>query len=195
MCDIKNLSGLACDKKTPGNKVDIYYSPIGEHTGRPQTVAELNSATPENIVQGDTMRLGEPFDFTGAASGLGYWRKLTCILDTAKIEAILQGEVGSYSFDNMIDFEVSGVAAEQLEFAVALKNCCEGFTFMVPTKDGEHLVIGEPGLPVFPVSNTLSTGAGSGDKKAGVYQLKVNSSVPFYHYDAATHGIEITPNS
>ena len=190
------LSGLKNCGLTPGAKTKLRIAPLSDFNGWPQTRAEVVLAAAGIPAQGDTMILDEPFDFSTAPTGEGYWREYDIVVDSGDLTASLQGEPGAgQSFQNQLPFYLSGTSAERLEFANTIKNCCEGFAAMIVDKDDTHYVIGEPGLPVFPVTIEVGLGKASGDKKGGDYVLQQSSGTTFKIYDAATHGVDVTPNA
>lgn len=190
------LSGLAtkCDN-APGTKTKLRIAPLNELTGYPQTREAVVLAASGTPAQGDSMILDEPFDFSGAAVGLGYWREFDIVVDSGDLRSSLQGDPGAgQSWQNTLPFYLTGTSAEKLEFAKLLASCCEGFAAMIPDKDDVHYTIGEPGLPVFVQSAEIALGQTTGDRKGGDYVLVQNASSPFKIYDAATHGIDVEPN-
>jgi hypothetical protein len=197
LCNIFSLSGLETCELTPGTKTKLRIAPLKDLNGTyPRTVAEIKIENSETPLPGDTMRLGEPFDFSGAPVDEGFWREFDIVVDSGNMLASLQGDPGAgQSWSNTLPFYLAGTNAERLEFASLLSSCCEGFAAMIPDKNDVHYTIGEPGLPVFVQSAELSLGQTTGDRKGGEYTLVQSAGQPFKIYDAATHGIDVEPNT
>jgi hypothetical protein len=188
MCNIAPLTKNCGANNPPGTRTKLYLAPSGEFNGWPQTAADGGGTDP-----GDSLILDEPFDFTTAPVGAGYWREVDIVADTGEIRDTLVGEVGGRSWENMFAFFLSGLEAERLEFAKNMANCC--IVALLQDRNGVYRVIGRFDDPAFIESIELTTGLKSGDRRGGAYVIKWSSGSPTSVYDAETHGIELTPNS
>ena len=96
---LSNLTSAQCGVANPaGTEVDLYYTCSCELNAWPKTRWEVVTAASGTPAEGDTMILDEPFSFSGAPSGSGYWRKATIIVDTGAITDAVEGEVGGQGF-------------------------------------------------------------------------------------------------
>ena len=164
--------------------------------GMPATRAELKTLanTPELIVPGDTKIFDEPFDFSGAEAGAGYWREYSISVDSGSLKAVLEGEQGGQGFANSIPFYLEGmneVVFEELDALVAHSGC---MVASIELKDGTAIVIGSDEIGVIVESAEFDSGVKNGDKKGGQMVLKATDGFAPMVYDAATHGFDITPN-
>ena len=189
MADITSLTRTCGQSIPPGTKLRAYFTLKDELTGWPDT-AEDNGGTD----QGDSKILDEAFDFSGAASGKGYWRQLDILVDTGAVRDTLEGEIGGQGYVNRFDFFVLGAGAPQREFADLVASNAGCLIFMVPDKAGNYLVLGNPDNPVFVESAEGGTGAKNGDRVGFQYTLYANTGYTTMLYDATTYGIDTTPN-
>lgn len=187
---LKNLDKFCGVRKSPGTLITFYYTCTCELNGYPVTRA-VNGG----VAAGDTKILDAPFDFSTAPAGEGYWREAQGLIDTGKVNDLLQGEVGGQGFDNMFSIFIEGTAAAQLEWAddmVAHSGC---LMFLVPDRNGNFRCLGHPDQPVVVEPGVdISTGEKNGDRVGGQWTFKCPSGVTAPIYDATTHGIDITPN-
>jgi len=198
------LRGLAksagtCGKpKLAGTKAKLRIT-CGECdlvNGMPATRAELLALanTPELIVAGDTKIYDEPFDFSGAEAGAGYWREYSISVDTGSLKAVLEGEQGGQGFANSIPFYLEGMNAvvfEELDALVAHSGC---MVASIELKDGTSIVIGSTDVGVIVESAEFDSGEKNGDKKGGQMVLKATDGFAPMVYNADEHGYDITPN-
>jgi hypothetical protein len=174
----------------PGAKLKAYWIPISELDGWPETRAELTQGTP---AQGDTKILDEPFDFVDTV-GKGFWRELSAILvDTPSVTNNLEGQIGGQGYRQRYNFFIplnNAPALEWLDCLVANSGCT---VWMVPTKDGNYHVIGDPDNGVF--VEVVEGGTGTSEDRLG-YNVTIyaNTGYTTLLYDADEHGINLTPN-
>lgn len=186
---MKSLTRSCGKSIPPGTKTKARFTFTSELTGWPAT-KEAGGGTD----QGDSKILNEPFDFAAAGSGLGYWRELDILVDTGAVTDTLEGEIGGQSFVNRMPFFVLGDGAAQREFADQVAANAGCFIWMIQSKSGNHLVLGNPDNPVFVEEIEGGTGTAPGDRVGFQYTLYANTGLTTMLYDAATHGVDLTPN-
>jgi hypothetical protein len=189
MATLQSLTRTCGQSIPPGTKTKVYFTFVSELTGFPAT-AEDNGGTD----QGDSKMLDEAFDFSAAASGKGFWRELDILVDTGSVADTLEGEIGGQGFVNRLPFFVLGDGAAEREFAdqVAANSGCT--IWLVPTKGGRYIVVGNPDNPVFIEQIEGGTGTQNGDRVGFAYTLYANTGYTSMLYDADTYAIDTTPN-
>lgn len=188
MCNLASLAATCGTSVPPGTKEKRYWTPISELTGWPATRAAGGGTN-----QGDTFILDEAFDFSGAGVGFGFWRNVSAIVvDTGELTNNLEGPIGGQGYRQRDTFFIKGNGPEVLEWINELVACSGCAVWLVPTKDGNYHVLGDPDNPVY----VEVVEGGSGGERVG-YQvtLYANTGKPTYIYDAATHGIDETANT
>lgn len=190
MAQIQSLTRVCGQSVPPGTKLRAYFTLKDELTGWPQTAEELGGTD-----QGDSKILNEPFDFTGAAVGFGFWRQLDILVDTGQEIDTLEGEIGGQGYVQRLNFFVLGAGAPQREFADLLAANAGCLIFMIQDKPGNYLVIGDPDNPVYIEAAEGGTGTQTGDRVGYQYTLYANTGYTAMTYDGATHGVDITPNA
>ena len=191
---LNNLTGKQCGTPNPaGTEVDLYYTCSCELAAWPKTRFEVVTAAAGTPVEGDTKILDEPFNFTGAASGLGYWRKATIIVDTGALNDTLEGEIGGQGYKGSIPFSIKGTGAEQLEFADNLAAYSGCLVAMLKDRNQNTRVVGTKGIPAAVESAEGTTGLKNGEKNGFDYVLSAATGLTMPIYDDATHGINLTP--
>jgi hypothetical protein len=188
MAVLQSLTRTCGQSIPPGTKLRAYFTLKDELAGWPETKEEGGGTA-----QGDSKILDEPFDFTGAPVGKGFWRQLDILVDTGAVRDTLEGEIGGQGFVNRFDFFVLGAGAPQREFADLVTANAGCLIFMVQDKAGNHLVLGNLDNPVFVESAEGGTGTQNGDRVGFQYTLYSNTGYTTMMYDAATHGIDVTP--
>jgi len=193
---LQSLGKDNCGKPNlPGTKIKLRLTEICElANGMPATRSELVLAASGTPEVGDKKIYDEPFDFSAAASGEGYWREYDILVDTGSLNAMLEGEVGGQGFANKIPFFIVGLGPAQLEIAddfVAHSNC---LIASIVSRDGIAYVIGRVDNPVTIESAELTLGLKNGDRKGGAWVLNASEGYSPMTYDADTHGFDITPN-
>lgn len=190
MAEIQSLTRACGSNVPPGIQLTAWFTLAGELAAWPETREEGGGTA-----QGDSKILDEPFSFTGAPVGKGFWRKLNILTDTGNVRDTLEGEIGGQGFVNRLEFFVLGASAAQREFADLVAANAGCLVFMVKTKSGEHVVIGNKDNPCFVEASEMALGAANGDRVGTSYTLYANTGYTCPIYDAAEHGIDETPNT
>lgn len=176
----------------PGTKSKLYVTLKDELAAWPQTQEAITLDASGTPVKGDKKRLGEAFDFTGAGSGLGFWREYDILVDTGVLRTLLEGEIGGQGYRQRLDFFLLGngpVENEQADDFLGNSGC---MIAMIGLKAGQYAVLGDLDDPVF--IETAEGGSG-GDRVGFAYTLYANTGTTPYFYDADTLGIDTTPES
>lgn len=185
---LRALAKACGSNKLPGAKLEAYFTYISELASWPATEAE-----DAGTAQGDTVLLSEAFDFTGAATGTGMWRKVNAILvDTPDVTNSLAGEMGGHRIQQRYNFFLpknDAAALEWLNDLVAAEGCT---VWLIPTKDGNYHVMGDLENGVF--VEALEGGTGP-DRSGYQITLYANTGLTTLLYPADTLGIDITPNA
>lgn len=176
-----------CGVQTPpGTEVDLYYTCTCEMADWPAITA--------GTTLGNKFKLSEPFDFTGAASGTGYWRKARLLVDTGAYKAMIEGEVGGQSTKSEIRGFLIGSDAERMEIMDNFRMNSGCLAFIIKGREQAlSAVIGSKTLPASVTSAEMDSGEKAGDRNGTAYVFSAPG--PIFYYDAATHGIDVTPNS
>lgn len=181
-----------CGKKNlAGTEIDLWYTCSCELTGFPRTKAVIDGTT----VPADTKLLDEPFDFSNAPAGEGYWRHTKVVVDTAAITDTLEGEVGGQAYKNGLPFFLAGTDAENLAFADAMAIYSGCLIFMMKDAMENHRVIGKTGRPASAESIEGTTGLKNGDRRGFAYTMMAGTGLtaPIYNV-SETNIIKLTPN-
>ncbi len=188
---LNDLVSQCGNQRPPGVEVTIYFTLDHELASFPLTQEAITLALPGTPVAGDKKRLGEAFDFTGAASGEGYFRRVKILVDSGNIRNTIEGEIGGQGNRQRLDFFIEGMEAEALEWGDDLLGYSGCLIPLIPIKAGQYVVLGDKKNPCF-----LEAGEGGsgGDKVGHSYTLYANTGFMPYLYDADTLGIDITPN-
>jgi len=184
-----------CGKNEPSGTLEIgYLTYISELNGAmPLTRKEVVEAALGTPEPGDSMIYDEAWDFTAAPSGEGYWRSFPILINTGSVNNVEEGEIGGKDMTNEALFHVPGndpVTKEAIESMRAASGCC---IFMLPDKQKRYQVVGSIDHPCY---FELPEPGGTGGDRVG-YPVRAYSMSGAINkeYDAATHGIEITPNA
>lgn len=189
MSDLKNLADVCGKTDPPGTEVDFYYTCSCELADWPQTAKELASP---GTAPGDSVRLGEAFDFTGAPTGEGYWRKATALVDKGGINMGVEGEVGAQALFSGARWYLKGTDAIKAEFAKDLTNASGCLIVMLkPRESADFAVCGTKAVPAVVESIEFDSGEKVGDLNGSAYKLRANTNL---HYYAETLGVDVTPN-
>lgn len=194
MADLMSIVNQCGSAAPPGTKTKLRLAVKGEFTNWPKTVAEIAIAASQTPLAGDTKRLGEAFDFSGASSGKGFWREFDILVDTGDLKAVLEGEVGGQGYKGQIPFTIIGMDAAKLEFAdtiVAFSGC---LIASISGRNNIDYILGNPDVPVVIESAELALGTKNGERSGGNYVLSANTGYTPMTYDGATLGFDITPN-
>ncbi len=166
MCNISNLTAIPCDANAPGVQSTIYLVPASEITTFPAVLGTTGA--------GDTVTLSGNIDFTGQATGLGYFRTVPGVLETGMIEEKSTGELGSKGIETTFKFRVNGMNAAQKEWHKKLINV--PLVAIVIDKVGVRHVIGTKDDPAFVQETSGGTGAKLGDVRGIEYTLRATSA-------------------
>jgi|GEM_PF-3268987 len=188
---LNDLVGQCGQQRPPGTEALLYFTLDHELSAFPQTQYALTLAAAGDPVPGDKKRLGEPFDFSAAPSGAGFFRRVKILLDTGQLRNAIEGEVGGQAVRQRVDFFIPGMEAEALEWGDDLLGYSGCLIPLIPLKAGQYIVMGDLNNPCFVESGE---GGSGGDRVGHQYTLVCNTGFMPYVYDADTHGIDITPN-
>lgn len=175
----------------PGTKAKLYITLKDELAAWPDTEEAIKIADLETPVKGDKKRLGEAFDFTGAGSGLGFWREYDLLVDTGQLRTVLEGEIGGSGYRQRLDFFLLGngpVENEQADDFLANSGCMIALIGMKASDN--YAVLGDLENPVF--IETAEGGSG-GDRVGFAYTLYANTGKTPYFYDVSQFAINTTP--
>lgn len=182
---LKNAGTDCGNKKPPGVLIDIYYTSTTELNGFPGLLQTTD--------EGDSVTLDGPFDFTGAAAGSGYWRKVVGLTDRGGLKMLLEGDPAGQGLTSSLRFFYSGSEAGQVEFLNDLRQFGGCLSFMAKQRDSDRMrVIGTTTIPAVVESAELDGGEGNGDPNGT--PIVIRAQHPLYFYDDATHGVDTTPN-
>lgn len=183
-----------CGKNEAAGTMEIgYLTYVDELDAMPQTRYDIaEAATPGSALPGDTKILDEPWAFTGAAAGLGYWRSFPILINTGEVVNVEEGEIGGKTMSNDANYFIPGndsVVKEAVERQRAGSGCC---IIMVPDKQKRYQVVGSIDQPAY---FDITEPGGTGGARVG-YAVRAYSDAGSINpeYDADTHGIDITPN-
>jgi len=173
----------------PMTKAKLYITDKDELAAWPDTQFAIDTAALDTPDKGDKKRLGEAFDFTGAGSGLGFWRQYDILVDTGILTIPLEGEIGGQGYRQRLECFMMGlgpVESEQADDFLAFSGC---MIAMIGLKTGDYVVLGDLENPVF-----VETGEGTTNERVGfAYTFYSNTGLTPSFYDADTLGIDTTP--
>lgn len=163
MCTIAKLTSVPCAANPSGTQQVGYMVPVGEITADPDYVG--------TSAEGDYVRATDTFDFTGAASGLGYFRSFPTLIDKGayKLEAV--GGKGSKQWKESYAFTIQGVDAAQLEFTTRMLNIPA--VWLCTDKNNKVHVIGRKAEAAF--VDTSEGGSGEGPEGERVVNVVVSA--------------------
>lgn len=188
MSDLINLVEVCGTTYPPGMEVDVYYTCSCELADWPQTLEEL--AAP-GTNPGDSVTLGEAFDFTGAGSGFGYWRKATALVDRGGASMGVEGEVGAQALFSGSRFFIKGTEAEKAEFAKNLVSASGCLIIMQkPRQSTDYIVCGTKAVPAVVETVDFNTGEKVGDANGSAYAVRANTNLQYY---PQALGVDVTP--
>lgn len=180
MAKLQNLAKNCGNQNTAGTEVKLYYICSCELNGFPQTKADLGGTD-----IGDTVTLGEAFDFSLAEIGDGMWKEATILVNTGDVYDTMEGEIGGQGFKSGINFQIPGTDAAQLEFAQTIVNYSGCLVAALKDRMGNRRIIGNSGTPAIVEAAELRTGLTNGEKRGGTYTLSAatGSVAPIYPDD------------
>lgn len=182
-----NNTGLECGNQLPpGTLIDLYYTCSCELADWPAVVA--------GTALGDRFKLDEPFDFTGAPTGSGFWRKTTLLVDTGAFKSLIEGELGGQSIRSEIRGFIVGSDAERMEVLDNFRKYSGCLVLMLKGREAARsAVIGTKTIPASVASAEMDSGEKPGDRNGAAYVF--SAPVAIHYYDDETDGIDITPNA
>lgn len=169
-----------------GTEMEIYFTCSSELKNDPRSRSEMPSPTG---VAGETNEIGENYDFTGAPTGEGFWRKMTIIADTGMIETKGGTKDGTTKIDNTFKFKLKGFGKVEKEFAEKLTGCC-GLVMIIPDKTG---VVHELGRKKSPATVPSFNGGTGGDFRGFDYEVMASGRTP-RTINLTTFSLDLTPN-
>lgn len=180
MCDISALTAVPCGDNTPGTKQTGYTVPVSEITADP----DYASTTAE----GDYVLTDSDYDFTGAATGKGYWRSFPMLINKNSYAISAVGGIGSKGWKETFTFVLAGMNEQQLEFATKSLNIPSAW--LCTDKVGKVHVIGRKDDPAYIETVEGSTGDGPESERIITVTVSAYTSRPMIYVGA----IDTTPN-
>lgn len=187
-----NTFARECGKnESAGIKEIGYMTYTSELATYPMTRAQVVTAASGVPDAGDTKILDEPFDFTGAASGQGYWRSIPLLINRGSVNNLEEGEIGGKTLTNEGLFFIPGNGPVEKEAVECLRGASGCGIWMFPDKAGRYQVVGTIDSPAY---FEITEASGTGGEVVG-YACRVFADTGFINleYDATAHGINITP--
>ena len=180
-----------CGKlRPPGTQLEVKYTLQEELTsGFPATVAAGGGSAP-----GDTKRLGEAFDFTGAPSGSGYWRTAKILVDSGDLRFALEGDPGGQGFNNTLPFFIEGMEPEQLEAAEMFAKYSGCLIMAIEGRNGLYYVIGDLKMGVYVRTAEGGLGTSSGEQHGTAYEFYWPKGTAPMTIDPVAFPFDTTPN-
>lgn len=197
MAQLANMSSTCGTPNPPGTKSKLRLTVKGELTGWPQTVAALKEAAndpADPVLQGDTKRFGENFDFSNASSGRGFWREFDILVDTGNLQFELEGEVGGQGYKSMIPFTIIGTEAEKLEFADTVAAYSGCLVASITGRNNVSYIVGNPDIPAVVDTATGASGTKNGERNATDFVVRASTGYTPMTIDAAAFPFKTTPN-
>ncbi len=181
MCTISALSSTACAANPPGIKQTAYIVPVSEITAEPG----WSSGT----AAGDYLNTSGNYDFSGAASGKGYWRSFPIMIDKGAYAVTAVGAKGSKSFKESFTFTIQGINAAELELVTRMLNIPAAF--LCTDKNNVVHVIGHKDEPAHVDTAEGTTGEGPEGERSITVTVTAYTSRPMIYGGT----IDTTPNS
>ena len=181
MCTISALTAVPCAANPPGIKQTGYVVPVGEITADPDYVGTTS--------EGDYVRATDTWDFTGAGTGLGYWRSFPILIDKGSYSIAAVGGKGSKSWKETFTFVLQGMDAAQLEFATRMLNIPSAW--LCTDKNGKVHAIGRKDDAAYVETSEGSTGDGPEGERIITVTVSAYTSRPMIYEGA----IDTTPNA
>jgi hypothetical protein len=180
MCTINALTTVPCAANPSGIQTTAYVVPVGEITADPDYVSGTS--------EGDYVRATDTFDFTGAATGKGYWRAFPILIDKGSYNLEAVGGKGSKQWKESFTFQIQGLDPAQLEFATRMLNIPSAW--LVTDKNGKIHVVGRKNEAAFVDTSTGGTGDGPEGERGLTVTVMAYTSRPMIYEGA----IDVTPN-
>ena len=194
--NLRSISKVCNEARPSGAKAKLFLTCKGELNGMPATREEVVLAAVGTPGPGDSKIYDEPFDFSLAPTGSGYWREIDIRVDSADYQNFLQGADGGKSYRQELPFSLDGATDEEnAEFADVLAALSGCMIAMLPAKTGKYLVLGDTENPASLQDGNSALGKGGDDENGWNFILKANLGYAGMNYDAETHGIDVTPNT
>ncbi len=181
MCTIAALTATPCTSNPPGIKQTGYIVPVEEITAMPAYVGTSGA--------GDYVTATADFDFTGAATGAGYWRAFPILIDKGSYTITAVGGKGSKQFKETFTFVIQGADAEQIEFVTRLLNIPAAF--LCTDKNSVVHVIGRKDEAAFVETVEGGTGEGPEGERSITVTVSGYTARPLVYEGA----IDVTANS
>lgn len=180
MCTISALTAVPCAANPPGIKQTGYIVPVSEITADPDYVG--------TTAEGDYVRATDTWDFSGAASGAGYWRAFPILIDKGAYTITAVGGKGSKSWKESFTFVLQGMDEEQLEFATRMLNIPGAF--LCTDKNNKVHAIGRKNEAAYVETSEGTTGDGPEGERTITVTVSAYTSRPMIYEGA----IDTTPN-
>ena len=180
--EFEDLLAVDGQDNTSGLAVDIYVAKIDDILTLPEPV--LNDSTGSGkfadlvTISGDIqMKPGK------------YFRKIQAIIETAKLDGTLQGEMDGKSSLNRLDFTLAGNKADALGFQQWAKN--GSLVFIVQDQDGKKRILGHRAYPAKFVEGVGTTGAASTERKqiTFAFQSVRKGAAPYFTGRVLVNGV------
>lgn len=109
----------------------------------------------------------------------GQFFKIQCIVEKNGLQSLAQGETGSKSSENVLEFMRKGISKESLGLFEEFKN--DDLVAVVPDLEGNVRMLGSEHLPATLSEFEANTGKAVGDHKHSMYKIRsVGAAAPFY---------------
>jgi hypothetical protein len=177
--NIKSLLRVCGNTGLPGLQAKLYLIGKDEANAMP---------TVGSGAYGNTKTFTTAWDLV-TTTGLGFWREIDILVDSAELQTLIEGNVGSLYIRNKLKFFVEKMGKEQLKFMddmVADSGCLLG---MIRAKGGPTFVLGDKDNPIF---LEPSEGGATNDQIGMTYNLMCNTGLaPMIYNDGLA--IDTTP--
>lgn len=162
MCILKPLIKGACLSNSPGLIENGWVAPSSEFATWP---AFLSTTAP-----GDSVKLSGNFDFSGAGTGKGYFRRFPTLMEKGAIVKRPVGDIASKTFEQIYTFYIPGADAIELEFLKSVLNVPS--VYVVKDKNGTVHVLGSKEEPAYLQEAEQNTGTTATDPRGTAYTIR-----------------------
>lgn len=192
MTKLSNYNGKAnCgERRVGGAHVKVRYLCTCDLAEMPSTALELGGTEP-----GDDFLYDEPFDFSTAEVGGGYWREADAIVDEVEIKNIVEGSKQSTGIANTLAVMIPGAGPAHSEFVQSVVDFSGCLIMMVKLRSGQYAVIGSVDAPCFIEQSEGTIGKVVSDVVGTTLNLRSDSGHVAKYYNADDHGINVTPKA